>query len=534
MGKKIIIIGGIILVILALGFIIFRDKRSTQIQEDTSNNTFPTGGINGNADGQDVSEINGDTNTNLFPETGIGNNSGTNSNLNSEAGKILIANREAKRISSGPVVSAYTFDSIKGVNITARYVEAGTGNVWDYRPLGNTLKRLTVATIPRVQEVRWGNLGQSALLRYEDEGGKNIKNYSIRISGAGATSTEVVGEFLTDPITHVVSAPLGDETFSCPDLITKTLNKDGISSSVEVRKLQMFLITSENLAGVKETGLYDAATVAGVKTFQERYRDSILVPNDLTVGNGKVGPTTRAFINKLYCQRAGSRVVGGRFLYLSDSSSGKTVARVGDFDNKKISSVFSSDFREWLVDWPKKDTLVLSTKPSSEMAGYAYLAPATGNNYSLYSLLTPLISKVKGLSVNPSPTLSKVIYTESGVSSFGTKILDVKTGNSRSFPVITFAREKCVWDRHSPNIVYCAVPRERILGSEPDSWYMGLSSYSDNIYKINTETDSLELLYSPTGEGPDVKEIILSDDASFLFYINKKDNYLWALPLIDI
>ena len=80
---------------------------------------------------------------------------------------------------------------------------------------------------------------------------------------------------------------------------------------------------------------------------------------------------------------------------------------------------------------------------------------------------------------------------------------------------------------------YCAAPREALLGTEPDNWYKGLSSYSDNIYKISVNSDTVELVYSPIDQ-VDVDSIVLSEDNSFLFYKNRNNDSLWAVPLIDI
>ena len=77
------------------------------------------------------------------------------------------------------------------------------------------------------------------------------------------------------------------------------------------------------------------------------------------------------------------------------------------------------------------------------------------------------------------------------------------------------------------------MPRGRITDSQPDSWYRGQSSFDDNRYRIDTETDDLELIYTEEGEGKDIKEIGLSEDSTILYFIDKKEGHLWTLPLVE-
>ena len=512
MKKTIIIL--VVAIVLVLGiFLLLNSADETNLPPD-SGRDFPSGDSaqdNTFPGATDPSASNGGGNgAGAFPDSSVtSNNSSLTTNIT----------KEARRISDAPVSGATSFGTLSLVNLTVRYIDASSGNIWDYRPLGNERKKVTAVTIPRIKEVYWGNKGQSALVRYQDETGERVKNYLLRIPVATTSAVQIEGSFLPDNLLTVTVAPPGDETTTCPDYITKTLSKDGSNDPAETRRLQTFL-------EINVTGLFDTATIEAVKSFQKA--------NGIE-STGNVGPLTRTQINKIYCTKTPGRVVGGRLFYTSTDGA-KTIGSVVDFDNKKTTNVFSSSFGEWALSWPIKQTLVLTTKPSGEAAGFAYSAPAApASSYSLFSSpsLKSLLRNVSGLTISPSPNLANIVYSQASTRGFATKILDVKTGESRDFPVVTFPAEKCVWDKKDSDVIYCAAPEERILGSQPDNWYMGLSSFSDNIYKINTDTDTAELIFSPKGEnqGPDISYINISEDNSLLYFIDKTDDYLWILPL---
>ncbi|MEK7535985.1 MAG: peptidoglycan-binding domain-containing protein [Patescibacteria group bacterium] len=515
MRKLIIII--IIALAAGLGLLLFlTGKTETPGITDSDSNLFPSGGETNNVNDTEQN-INGNSN---FP--GASNPTGQTSSTNeqdasekdTESSQIKISNREAKRISNGPVVGVTSIGNLKGVNLVARFVERGTGNIWDYRILANKAERISGTTVARVQDVYWGNLGQSLLMRYQDNTGEQVKNYLGRIQ-----NTNITGEFLPDNIIAVVSAPVGGETISCPAYLTKNLYKDGSNDPVQVRKLQNFL-------SISETGLYDSATISAVTAFQKA--------NSIEQ-TGNVGPLTRAKTNSLYCQKSGSQVIGGKLFYITTDSVGKGTGIVNDFDNTKNATLFSGAYSEWQISWPARESLILTSKPEASTYGYAYILPSQATSpYSLTATVKPLLRQIKGLTVNASPTLTRVLYTQATPRALSTHILDTQTNEARVFPLNTFPREKCVWDKIDTDIVYCAVPHESLSGTSLDAWYKGLLSTNDSIYKINTDIDSVELIYSSTTYSPDVKEIVISEKSEFIFYIDKRDGYLWALPLISI
>ena len=184
------------------------------------------------------------------------------------------------------------------------------------------------------------------------------------------------------------------------------------------------------------------------------------------------------------------------------------------------------------ISWPNKNILAIASKANSQTYGQAFLLPSTKIGMSLLSdVSTPILRNIKGLTININPNTSKVVYGESGPRGYQTKILDIATGETRAFPISTIPSEKCVWDLREQNLIYCAGPQQGLGTSEPEAWYLGLSSSQDNVYSIDTETATVSLIYSPKNIGPDISSINVSEDGRVLLFIDKNDSSLWAVYL---
>ena len=83
--------------------------------------------------------------------------------------------------------------------------------------------------------------------------------------------------------------------------------------------------------------------------------------------------------------------------------------------------------------------------------------------------------------------------------------------------------------------IYCAIPKSITRGTYPDLWYKGETSFSDEIWKINVESGITTKLINPItvigGEEIDAIKLALDADENYLFFVNKKDSYLWKLEL---
>lgn len=200
---------------------------------------------------------------------------------------------------------------------------------------------------------------------------------------------------------------------------------------------------------------------------------------------------------------------------------------LADKNGEKGSLIWNFPTSEWVIDWPKDDVITLATKASSNKFGYLYfLNPITKKT-------TPVLREIPGLITNTSPNGDQILYSASKNKDTSLFAFDIKSGLSISFSTKTLA-EKCVW---SDSVIYCAVPQKISKLDLPDDWYLGVTSFSDSIWKITLnpgtgteETEYFEL--EKTAGGPiDVINPEISQDKKTLIFTNKKDSYLWSLNL---
>jgi hypothetical protein len=209
--------------------------------------------------------------------------------------------------------------------------------------------------------------------------------------------------------------------------------------------------------------------------------------------------------------------------YLIKNSNGVVGFTLSFGDNKKT-QIFTSSFDEWLSQWVTDQKIYLTTKPSWSVSG------------SLFSLdinsgtLTKLFGGVDGLTTLANKDGSQVLYGASLETGPKLWLLNVKDHTTKDLNTYGLP-EKCVWG--SDNIyVYCAVPNTVVGTQYPDYWYQGLTSFDDYFVKINTQTAQRTTLANSKDEIPvDAIKMFLDKNESKLFFINKKDSYLWSLDL---
>ncbi|MFA6257610.1 MAG: hypothetical protein WC671_01195 [Candidatus Paceibacterota bacterium] len=193
-------------------------------------------------------------------------------------------------------------------------------------------------------------------------------------------------------------------------------------------------------------------------------------------------------------------------------------------NNKKV-QVFDSPFTEWLSLFPNNKMITFTTKPSFGIPGYMYAMDPNNKNYNFHKIL----GAVNGLTTLTSPNGKLVLYSNDTLS---LNIYHTDTKVSNTLGVRTLA-EKCVWNKTN-DVVYCGVPTTIPNGQYPDSWYQGETFFRDRIWKIDIKTGNTTMIADPVAlGGEDVDSIKLALDSSedYLFFVNKKDSFLWELAL---
>jgi len=215
-----------------------------------------------------------------------------------------------------------------------------------------------------------------------------------------------------------------------------------------------------------------------------------------------------------------------RLLYLFNIDD-KGIFILSNIDGAKPVKLYSSPLERWLLDWPNEKQAVITTKPSGIANGISFLIN------TVTGALTKIASG-NGLTTLVSPDLSTSLV---GTTVDGTTLkldaINLSNKNSINLSLRTLP-EKCVWSHTEKSVVYCAVPRTVPLGTYPDSWYQGLVSFTDDLWKINTSTgvSTLSILFTKGyGKNFDAINLKLSSDDSYLIFTNKKDLILWGYNL---
>ncbi len=217
---------------------------------------------------------------------------------------------------------------------------------------------------------------------------------------------------------------------------------------------------------------------------------------------------------------------GSRIFYLfnaNDSAVGITANALGG----SKAEVLSSSYTEWLSQWPNARMITLSTKPSAGVPGYMYAIDPDKKDFN------KILGNINGLSTLTAPSGRAILYSSSEINgSLTLSIYSSETGRSNRLGVKTLP-EKCVWTRAS-DFIYCAVPKFIDAGAYPDVWYQGLVSFSDEIWKIDAQSGSAVKISDPVqmeGDDTDGIKLSLDQDEKYIFYVNKKDSYLWELAI---
>lgn len=211
---------------------------------------------------------------------------------------------------------------------------------------------------------------------------------------------------------------------------------------------------------------------------------------------------------------------GDRIFYLVGLDSG-VVGRISNFDGSEQSTVFQFPFTQWLVDWNKENAILLTTKPSGQAPGYVYkLNPDTGD-------FSRVIGEREGLTVLGNTVNDLLLLGTSPRNTIGLFAFSQETNQMVSLPVRTLP-EKCVW-RNNETSALCGVPLQPPAAIYPDEWYQGIVSFSDGLWRIDTEIGNARVVEENPPEELDVIKPELSANEDVLVFINKRDNSLWLL-----
>jgi hypothetical protein len=212
--------------------------------------------------------------------------------------------------------------------------------------------------------------------------------------------------------------------------------------------------------------------------------------------------------------------------YIEQKGVGSSI-NISRLDGTGVSNIYKSPFREWLLSWPTKDTVILNTKPSAYSSGFAYSINTGTKSFKR------LTGGQNGLTTLVSPDGLNVLIGESIEGSMKLSVLNLKTQTYKDIYTRTMP-EKCVWSKIEKNIIFCAASESIVYAPYPDAWYQGLVFFDDNVWKINIDTQEnkvVAIIKDYMKNGLDSINLTLNKNEDYMLFTNKKDLSLWGLVI---
>jgi hypothetical protein len=214
---------------------------------------------------------------------------------------------------------------------------------------------------------------------------------------------------------------------------------------------------------------------------------------------------------------------GANIFYIQKSASGSTgILSAPNGINKK--QIWDSKIRSILPQFAGENSIIMTTKPNAQLAGYAYLVNAkTGS-------VKTILQNISDLSTLANQTGTTLLYytSDNGGGMFSYSLTN---GTTTAITPVTFP-EKCVFDTNNKNIFYCAVSNGGLSATALDDWYLGTVSFADDIWKYDMSKNTATILENLTlnaGRNIDAINLQLNSSGSLLIFQSKTDGSLWGL-----
>jgi hypothetical protein len=186
-----------------------------------------------------------------------GNNNGGTSNVSSSTNNGQVYQypkvREIWPTPIGGFVASTTASST-----FVRFVDRGTGYIYDMNMASATPANISNTTVPLVYESYWNSNGTSGIFRYIKEGSDDITNFYVQLrSTATTTKTVIASSTATTSIPQITSVPILSQT---PYVLRGTYFPGNIISiAVSLKGNQVFTVENVNGNGVGFISNFDGS-----------------------------------------------------------------------------------------------------------------------------------------------------------------------------------------------------------------------------------------------------------------------------------
>ncbi len=281
--------------------------------------------------------------------------------------------------------------------------------------------------------------------------------------------------------------------------------------------------TSTQISNSTIQGVHEALFSSDGNSIIYRYLDS--TTKQIQSFLGTLGASTGSYLPEGIEQIVFSPTDKSYFYLTTDSETSTVSGIKGGVTTNKETTLFTSAFTEWLVQWPNKNTIFLTTKPSWNTNGSVYQLNTDTKAFR------KVFGNIRGLTTLANNQASVILYSGTTTTGYKIGLYDTATKDFTNIPLSSIAADKCVWVNDG-SAAYCSAPNTISGLQYPDNWYQGTVSFDDSVYRIDGVTGSItQIVDTSTVGGIDGTHLFLNPSEDVLFLINKKDSSLWKIIL---
>lgn len=200
-----------------------------------------------------------------------------------------------------------------------------------------------------------------------------------------------------------------------------------------------------------------------------------------------------------------------------------TTVSVTDTEENQRRAVFTSPLKSWYA-FPAGNEVYIQTSPS-DSAGFLFKVLEGG-------ALEKIRGGLRGLMTVARPDGQYFALSTVNDGAISLAFIDAFSSVVGTSPVATLA-EKCAWFNTTQPLLACGVPQSPTNVSV-ESWYMGLRSFTDDVWIIDPIKETatfVRSLESEAGRPIDIIDPRMSPDGRYFLFKNKNDLSLWSLDL---
>lgn len=207
---------------------------------------------------------------------------------------------------------------------------------------------------------------------------------------------------------------------------------------------------------------------------------------------------------------------GNGFFVLEKTLTGSK-GKIMDENFTKIKDLFVENYGQWTSSWPTAQAITLTSRPAGSVEGYGYLINSgTGRK-------SKIVGPVFGLETLTSDK-GNTIYSSVEFGRPSPLKIIRETAPDLETSVRTTVK-KCSWLDNAK--IVCGVPKESSLATSIDSWYRGEESFEDDIWLIDPQKGTANILLRTKDFGLtwDTQKIVPVKGNYYL--LDKKTLSLW-------